>query len=783
MSNIFMTEYFSSPVKKESRQTIVIGFGLILILTLSILSLSYTRLTNLKTDIETINNEYHAKANIVHKMLQIVSERSLSMHNMRTISDPFIVDEEYLQYNALATRFVLLRVQLENLLNTATEKTLFSEIQLIIRRAQPLQNRIVDNFLDGHGHTITLEMMDEDRKDEQRIYGKFNELISLQNESSRMALIRAEASYNQTLELLFALSLFSIIIGAAITFSVIKRVTRSENAVFKEKEKAEVTLKAIGDAVITTDIENRIVYMNPVAETLTQSTLVQMQDRKLCELIDFKDNHNGTLNLCEQLKLSDDNYVKINNAELTIKSINKELSIEGSAATINDERKKTIGKVIVFRDVSENKHLANMLSWQASHDPLTGLANRREFEELLGHLLKDSKTNRRHHAVLYIDLDQFKVVNDTCGHTAGDTLLQQLTSILQSKIRGSDTLARLGGDEFGLLLESCDIDRAEKIANELLTTIQAFRFTWDTYIFKLGASIGVVPVKHDSESIAKILSNADSACYIAKDNGRNRVWVKRQHDTELAKRHGEMELTSLINHALENNEFCLFKQRIVPIDKNDHKQVYELLIRMNSSAGADIMPMAFIPAAERYALMPSIDRWVIKNAFSILSGRPLADGQEEMVSINLSGQSLSQEDFLDYVVNELDESGLDPERICFEVTETAAIANWQHVTRLVSVLRGMGCKFALDDFGSGMSSFSYLRNLNIDFIKIDGSFVRNIHFDSLNREMVKSIHNLGQVMRVKTIAEYVESAEILEELTAIGIDYAQGFSIHMPEPL
>lgn len=767
---------------KESRHIISLGFGVILTLSLAIYLTGYTRLTSLKQDIDTISNLHHQKVDLVNELQQIVSQRSLAMHNMRGMDDMFDIDEEYLRYKELAGQFIDRREKFQSLPLFDDEERLFSNLLKLIKTAQPHQDEVVNAFIIGDHRDVTQLDFDIDWQYEKKMSEIFSSLTGLQNDKTQQSLLEANSAYKDALTLLALLISATLLLGVAVAYLVVRRTGRIERDLFHEKRQAEITLHAIGDAVITTDIKNRINYLNPIAESILNCQSKNVMQLPISSILQFYDRNKKPISLSSSVNAFQDAPVHLDKASILDLQHNREIAIDGSASLIHDEKGNIVGKVIIFRDVSEHRHLADMLTWQATHDPLTGLVNRREYEHLMGNLLSDAHTNHRLHAALYIDLDQFKIVNDTCGHVAGDMLLQQLTTILQKQIRGSDTIARLGGDEFGLLLESCTLKKAEKIAAELLKTIQEYRFTWKNYVFKVGASIGVVPIDINSESVARIMSNADSACYIAKDKGRNRIWVHHADDKEVEQRHGEMALTSLINQALENDEFTIYKQKIQPIN-SDKGTIYELLIRMNSGSDDVLLPMAFIPAAERYTIMPSIDRWMISSAFDILSKTTQNYNPKDMISINLSGQSLSQDNFLDFIVNELDRFDVEPERICFEITETAAIANWQRVSRFVSVLHGMGCKFALDDFGSGMSSFTYLRNFAVDYIKIDGSFVRNIDCDEVNREMVKAIHSLGQVMKIQTIAEYVESQEILDELSAIGIDFAQGFEIHHPEPL
>lgn len=440
---------------------------------------------------------------------------------------------------------------------------------------------------------------------------------------------------------------------------------------------------------------------------------------------------------------------------------------------------------VLFKQIIQERELQKQLSYQASHDSLTGLINRFEFENHLKRALDSVVAEDATHAMLYIDLDQFKIVNDTCGHVAGDELLRQLSTVLQQKIRSSDILVRLGGDEFGVLLVNCTPEHTISVANELLNTVQEFRFVWEDKSFVIGASIGVVQVDKDSGNLANIMSAADTACYSAKDAGRNRVHVFRKNDAVIVDRYGEMQWVARINDALENDSFQLFCQQIIPVGNTDACPLglIEILVRMKDEKGKLIPPGAFIPAAERYNLMTSLDRWVVKTTFEWLDRNSHITDQLGKCSINLSGQSISDARFLDYLLDLLTESAVPAGKICFEITETAAITNLSEATGFISRLKGIGCSFALDDFGSGLSSFAYLKNLPVDYLKIDGSFVKDIVEDPIDEAMVRSINEIGHVMGKETIAEFVENEQILEKLYEIGVDYAQGFGIDKPKPL
>jgi len=420
------------------------------------------------------------------------------------------------------------------------------------------------------------------------------------------------------------------------------------------------------------------------------------------------------------------------------------------------------------------------LGWQATHDALTRLINRHEFERRTHQLLEHARADLSEHALLYLDLDQFKIVNDTCGHLAGDELLTQLAAELQRHIRDSDTLARLGGDEFGVLLESCPEEQASAQAERLRNSVREYRFHWGDKTFELGVSIGLVMISDHSGNATELLSAADIACYMAKDSGRNRVHVYQLDDAEVAQRHGEMHWVARITKALEQDRFVLYRQKMVSL-KGKPDTHHEILVRMIDEDGSIVPPSAFIPSAERFGLMPAIDRWIIDHAFSYLARQP--NDARPCLSINLSGASISEEGFLGYIQRQLSYHRIVPADICFEITETSAIHRLSQASRLINELKAVGCRFALDDFGSGLSSFSYLKNLPVDYLKIDGNFVRDIVHDPIDHAMVSAIHQVGAAMGISTIAEFVENGDVLESLREIGVDLAQGYGVEKPQPL
>ncbi|WP_373538199.1 EAL domain-containing protein [Microcoleus sp.] len=589
---------------------------------------------------------------------------------------------------------------------------------------------------------------------------------------------------------------------------------RMEQAFFEEKELAQVTLQSIGDAVIATDSNGCISTLNPVAEQLTGWSTSEAKGLPLASVLRIVDETTRMpIENIAEIALYEGRIVDQGNNSLLIARHNREFAIDHCVAPIHASNDQIIGAVVVFRDVTQVRTQARQLTWQATHDPLTQLVNRREFEYQLEHALHSAQGYGQEHVMLYLDLDRFKIVNDTAGHVAGDELLRQVSQLFKSNIRKTDILARLGGDEFAVLLYNCPPEQGLDVAKLLLQSIQKFRFGWQDKTFSIGVSIGLVAINRKTASTSAVLSAVDLACYAAKNKGRNRVQIYRSGDRELIKQHGETQWVVQINQALEENRLRLYSQPIVHLLNPSATGIHcEILLRLQLANGQLVSPMAFIPAAERYNLMQAIDRWVIRTLFSNLSqlftanllvqnpeadsarivtlpaGSPQSNSQSSfgkypsLYSINLSGDSINQEKLIEFIQEQFSIHQIPPQIICFEITETVAIANLSKAASLIWKLKELGCKFALDDFGSGMSSFAYLKSLPVDYIKIDGNFIKNITDNPIDIAMVEAITKIAHVMGIKTIAEYVENQAIMDKIKELGVDYAQGYFLGKPQP-
>jgi diguanylate cyclase (GGDEF)-like protein/PAS domain S-box-containing protein len=574
---------------------------------------------------------------------------------------------------------------------------------------------------------------------------------------------------------------------AALLLTALEMLPDAAPVAVSSRPRAMVTLDAMGESVITVDAEGRIDYINHAAEVLLSQPFDQVMGKAFSEVASLVDETDRrSLGDPVRKALTTGGRVTMGRrAVLVPAGAGPERSVEISVTPLRFEGKEILGLVLVLHDTSELRGLTRQMTYQASHDALTGLVNRREFERRLQEAMDSAQTGNAGHALCYLDLDRFKAVNDTCGHTAGDNMLREVASLIKEAVRDSDTVGRIGGDEFALLLVGCPLEKARQIADDVVRSVNDYRFVWKDKIFNIGVSIGLVEIGSGGGAIEDIMNSADSACYVAKKQGGLHVHVYSAREEVSARHSGEIHWLQRLQGALRDNKFELYYQPIVHARANGLRgPALEVFVRLKAEQGQPGTPTAdFIRAAERYRLMPHIDRWVAQTVLSALGrgGMRLPPGRS--VAINIAGQTLGDADFLEFVVDCFDHTGANPGDICFEVTESSVVANLDHAQRFIAVLHGMGCEFALDDFGSGLSSFSTLRTLPMDYLKIDGSFINNLAGDSVNQAMVAAMIELSRSLNFRVVAEQVEDQLSLDTVTGMGIDFVQGFVIGRPQPL
>ena len=566
-----------------------------------------------------------------------------------------------------------------------------------------------------------------------------------------------------------------------------KDATRShvaELALAESRELLQVTLESIGDAVITTDLKGAITWLNPVAERLTGWLNAEALGLPLAEVFNIVNEEtrqvaeNPVARCLQEGKISG-----LASNTVLIARHGAEYGIEDSASPIRDRDGQALGAVLVFHDVTEQRRLSREMSYRAKHDPLTGLTNRAEFELRLKRVLARAHEDASTNALMYIDLDQFKIVNDSCGHAVGDQLLKQISALLNVCVRKRDTLARLGGDEFGVILEHCSVEQAERVAQQICDAMDDFRFYHDSKRYRVGTSIGLVPVNRDWPTPAAVMQAADTGCYAAKEAGRNRVHVWRDEDQVMLARQGEMQWTNRIELALDDDRFELYAQRIVPLKNLGGGLHCEMLLRMRDTDGTIILPGAFLPAAERFHLASRIDRHVVRKVFEWLTAMHGAGDGIDTVTVNLSGQSIGDRAFHRFVADMVARARFKVDKLCFEITETAVVTHLDDARTFIMEMRDLGVRMALDDFGAGASSFGYLKALPVNYLKIDGQFVRDLITDPLDLAAVRCFIEVAKVVGIETVAEFVETDEVLAALREMGVDFAQGYLLHRPEPL
>ena len=556
-----------------------------------------------------------------------------------------------------------------------------------------------------------------------------------------------------------------------------------EVSLARSKRQAQYTLESISEGVITTDNDGRIDYMNLAAETLLGANRDDVAGHRVGDLFTLVDDADrrplgDPVERCLAMR----RRVNMGRRAVMV-SIDGEIehSVEITASPVRGPENSISGTVVVFHDVSELRGLTRKMSYQATHDPLTGLVNRREFERRLDEAMDSAHAEEAVHMLFYMDLDRFKAVNDTCGHLAGDNMLREVAALIKNEVRDSDFVGRLGGDEFGSLLIGCPIEKARQIATDICNAVSDYRFVWKDKIFNIGVSIGLVEISHASGTLQDVMSAADSACYMAKQRGRGQVHIYSARDEAVARERGDIQWLRQLQTALHEDGFVLAAQPIIAMaGRADSGPSVEVLIRLPDDRGQITDSAEFLRPAERYQMMPQIDRWVTNTTLGAIASGEIKLSARRSCAINLSSQTLGDEAFLGFVVDSLDRTGVAPSAICFEVTEAAILSNVQHAQRFIEVLHGIGCEFSLDDFGSGLGSFSSLKHLPIDYLKIDGTYTRNLQTDLVNQEMVAAMIKLARTMQFRIVAEQVEQQEDFDWLRDSGVDFVQGYFIEAP---
>jgi len=757
---------------------------LLLILILSLVSL--VSAGYLERHLRIIVDEHNAKADLMVTMRNSAKNRSMSLLRMLLASNVLERNAEVQEFERNLKIFKYAQSALMSMALSSDERKVLSAEKNISKSVVETQSRVAALLLQDQIVAASQLLHSDAMPAYQKAIDKLEELIQVQRVASSEDKDVARLAFSQAISLILLLGGGAILVGSLVAFIVIRRILGAEADLFRAKERAQVTLASIAEGVITTDATGRVEYINKVAESILQRNNESSVGKPLLEVFPVKSEADGSY-------LPDDFIQQViearipNSAKIPMvlhHPDGEQHAIEYSVSPIKDQDNSVSGTIVVFKDVTEIRSMIERMIFQGTHDALTGLLNRLEFEQCLKSAIQSAQQQNARHVMCYIDLDQFKVVNDTCGHIAGDEFLKQLSDVLRQNVRRSDLLARLGGDEFGVLLQNCRLAKAVQIINELRDAVNVNRFVWADKSFEISASFGLVEINEASGGITEVFSAADSACFMAKDLGRNRVHVYQPDDKALTKRRDELQWLPRIRHALENGNIKLYQHRIMPLKKNLSNNFYEINVRLHEPNGNIVPPSAFIPAAERYDLMPQLDRYVVEHAMDYIARYvELNPKKRALWSINLSGQTLCEPSFYQFVEQCAKEKSVPPDMVCFEVTETAAVTNLTNAGIMIRQLRQQGFKFALDDFGSGLSSFTYLKKLPVDYLKIDGSFVRDIARDPIDRAMVTSIYQISQVMGLRTVAEYVEDRKALQCLKEIGIDFAQGNWLHEPESM
>jgi len=775
----------AAKLAQNARWVMIGGFGLLILLVAALTLLDFYRLQQARERMNAMGEEHRRAIESMSALLGAHVAMNDALHRVLEGQGPDQVAAAGKAYRNGAARFSRAVDSMRAAFAGTDQAAAMERLLQLSENARSVPDQVAALVFAGK----RAEAMDLHEQTsvplEEEFVSRVNEFLGVYRSHTDRMLREAEAEFRESLAATVALRVGALVTGILIAYVVIRAIGDMSIALRREKERAEVALHSIGDGVITVNAAGLVDNLNPPAERLTGWTEAEARGKPLAEvfrLVDEISREPVPYNLPEGRSSRGGNGVT--SGVRLLHRQGREFPVEDTVSAIRGPGGAVAGAIIVFHDVTQLRTMARELSWQASHDPLTGLANRREFEHRLAGMLETARTQEKVHALLYMDLDKFKAVNDQCGHVAGDELLRQLAASMQARIRGSDTLARLGGDEFGVLLEVCPLNQAIRIASGLCELVRDSRFEWKGGTYAVGASVGLVPLDTRSGSVEDLMEAADAACYGAKARGGNRIQIHRQEGAEMMHEHHDVNVVSRIDQAFDHGNFRLYRQAIVPLSRQGRTH-YEVLVRMVDELGMPIPPTAFMPTAERYSLLPILDRWVLGTLVDYLAhqGRRAGGDREEVpfYAVNLSGASINDSTFADFLRKLLSAHEPVAELICFEITETTAIANLTKAAELMHELKTLGCRFALDDFGAGVSSFAYLKYLPADYLKIDGAFIRDLARNPMDHAIVEAINRIGHVMGMATVAEFVEDQATVDKLRQLGVDYAQGTAVGEPE--
>lgn len=765
----------------KSALLLIFSFSSVLIVTFIALAIISDQIKETQKQVNQIVAGNNKKTRLLVDMQQASRERSLALYNMISFSNTDKYENYLKEYQNQVRLFSSTRETLLSMTLSGSEKKALRTQAELSRYATQHHNSIIKFVHKKRFKTAVDILANKSMPAQTAELAQITKVIDYLNDDNKRIAHQLKSKLNGNIVVIILISVLILVLTISTAAYVIYRISKTEKELYFKKELAQTTLHSIGDGVITVDKDFHIETINPAAEKLADVKAEDVIGKSILTIYE-NEEHNPHTEIDKNLSTSVSQR-SLFDFTLTQKD-GTQFEVEHTVAPIIDKDNRVLGAVIILRDVTEVRTMEKRLSYQASHDALTGLINRREFEVRLNHFIRSAHTDKTTHSICFLDLDKFKIINDTSGHAAGDEFLKQISKTIQSMLRKTDILARLGGDEFAIILDNCTIQKARHICKNIIKKIKDTRFSWGNNSFETGASIGIVPISQLTTSSADVMSSVDAACYEAKDKGRNRIQVFEPNDAEFVKHKIETSWIQKIKDAIQNNDFELYFQELRNINPQyPTPKTVEILVRLNDK-GNIVSPDSFIPTAERYNMMPLIDEWVISNTIDFMCAYNKKHNADIRAAINLSGQSLSEDSVLNLITEKLRKNKtIKKELVCFEITETAAIANMTKAVEFITHIKQMGCNFSLDDFGSGLSSFSYLKNMPVDNIKIDGAFIREIHTDSINKVFVESIHNISRTMGIKTTAEYVENEEILNCIKEIGIDYAQGYHISKPLPV